>query len=298
MQQLNFSHITAQPVFEKLCNEKSIEVSALRLDRIHPVISGNKWFKLRNYLDEAVNLNKKTIITFGGAWSNHIIATAAACHIKGLNAIGIIRGEEPAVYSETLKAALQYGMKFCFISRKDFRNKKIPADISREDSCIIAEGGYGQKGAEGFSTALNYCHKNYFTHFICAVGTGTMMAGLIKSALPEQTILGIPVLKNNPDLLRGIKQLLTTEESEKNFGFIEGYHFGGYAKYTAPLIGFMNSFFTESGVPTDFVYTGKLFYATEQLLRENYFAPESKILVLHSGGLQGNTSLPAGTLIF
>jgi 1-aminocyclopropane-1-carboxylate deaminase len=298
MQELNFNNIRIQPVVNELSRAKNISASVLRLDNLHPVISGNKWFKLRYYIEEAKKQDKKTVVTYGGAWSNHIVAAACACSLNNLKCIGIIRGEEPAVYSCTLKAAKEYGMEFYFISRNDYRTKELPAGINAEEVYIIPEGGYGEKGAAGFATALEYCDKYSFSHFICAVGTGTMMAGIIKAVSPDQQVIGIPVLKNNPELLTAINHLLNSEEQQKKFELIEDYHFGGYAKQTPELIRFMNSFYNESGVPTDFVYTGKLFYAMKQLIQENYFEQGSKILIIHSGGLQGNTSLPKGTLIF
>jgi 1-aminocyclopropane-1-carboxylate deaminase len=298
MQELNFNNIRIQPIVNELCSAKNISASVLRLDNLHPVISGNKWFKLRYNIEEAIKLNKKTIVTYGGAWSNHIVAAACACSSNNLNCIGIIRGEEPTVYSETLKAAKEYGMQFYFISRNDYRAKELPAGINAEEVYLIPEGGYSEKGAAGFATALDNCDKYSFTHFICAVGTGTMMAGIIKAVSDKQEVIGIPVLKNNPELLPAINHLLNNEEQQKKFKLIQGYHFGGYAKHTPELIRFMNSFYNESAIPTDFVYTGKLFYAVNQLIQENYFDPGSRILIIHSGGLQGNASLQKGTLIF
>jgi len=298
MRDLQFNNIIEQPVFQSLCEEKNISATVLRLDLIHPVISGNKWFKLRYYLDEAKQQNKQTIVTFGGAWSNHIVAVACACSLNGLKCICIIRGEEPAIYSDTLKVAAEHGMNLYFISRDDYRQKKIPAELNKTDAYIIPEGGYGEKGAEGFATALDYCDKSNFTHFICAVGTGTMMAGIIKAVLNEQQVIGIPVLKNNPELLPAINILLKENDLQKNYKLVDDSHFGGYAKHTPELLQFMNSFYSESAIPTDFVYTGKLFFAVKQLIGENYFDPGSRLLVIHSGGLQGNNSLAAGTLIF
>jgi 1-aminocyclopropane-1-carboxylate deaminase len=298
MQELNFNNIKLQPIVNELCSAKNISASVLRLDSLHPVISGNKWFKLRYYIEESIKQNKKTIVTYGGAWSNHIVAAACACSFNNLKSVGIIRGEEPGVFSDTLKAAKEYGMQFYFISRNDYRTKELPSTIIAKEVYIIPEGGYGEKGAVGFATALEFCDKNNFTHFICAVGTGTMMAGIIKAVSPGQQVIGIPVLKNNPQLLPAINLLLNNEEQQKKFKLIESYHFGGYAKQTPELIGFINSFYNESAIPTDFVYTGKLFYAVNQLIQENYFAAGSKLLIIHSGGLQGNASLPKGTLIF
>ena len=298
MQELNFNNIKIQPLVNELYSAKNISASVLRLDTLHSVISGNKWFKLRFYIEEAKGQNKNSIVTYGGAWSNHIVATACSCSHNNLKSVGIIRGEEPLVYSDTLKAAREYGMQFYFISRSDYRTKEFPAGINAEEVYIIPEGGFGEKGAAGFATALEYCNKNNFTHFICAVGTGTMMAGIIKAVSGKQEIIGIPVLKNNSELLPAITRLLTEDEQQKKFKLIESYHFGGYAKQTKELTGFMNSFYNESGIPSDFVYTGKLFYAVNRLIQENYFEPGSTILIIHSGGLQGNASLQKGTLIF
>lgn len=298
MTELQFDNIIVQPVFKNLSADKKIAVAILRLDRVHPVISGNKWFKLKFYIEDAKRQNKKKLITFGGAWSNHIVATACAASLNNLQATGIIRGDESASYSNTLNAARDYKMEFRFISREEYRKKNILPDLLTDDAYIIAEGGYGKMGAEGFSTALEYCDKNSFTHFVCAVGTGTMMAGIIKSISGHQQVIGIPVLKNNNDLLPAIKQLLTPGERLKNFILIEDYHFGGYAKHNSDLTSFMNSLYRESKIPTDIVYTGKFLWGINDLIRKNYFPANSHILVIHSGGLQGNTSLPQGTLIF
>ena len=298
MQEIKFENIIIQPVVKPFSHKKNISVSVLRLDLLHPVISGNKWFKLRFYIDEAKRLNKKRIITYGGAWSNHIVATACACSQHTLNAVGIIRGEEPAEYSGTLKAAKGFGMEFIFLNRKDYQTKTFPLIKDTETDYIVPEGGYGIKGAEGFSTALGYFDKNEFTHFVCAVGTGTMMAGLIKAAGDGQQVVGISVLKNNYDLLPAVNNLLTVNEQLKKIELVQNYHFGGYAKYTSELLEFMNSFYTQSGIPSDFVYTGKLFFGVSDLAEKNYFPPGSKILAIHSGGLQGNSSLKKGTLIF
>jgi 1-aminocyclopropane-1-carboxylate deaminase len=280
--------------------DKAVQLAVLRLDKIHPVISGNKWFKLRFYLEEALQQEKKTIVTFGGAYSNHIVATALACQLTGFSSVGIIRGERPVLLSHTLEAAQGYGMQLYFQNRRDYREKKFPADYdsATADTYIIPEGGYGKKGADGAATIMDYCKQQAFTHICCAAGSGTTMAGLVKAATHQQQVLGISVLKNNFALFDEIKNLLTDSEKEKNFRLLQDYHFGGYAKYTAALITFMNNFFLSTGLPTDFVYTGKLFYAILDMLQKDFFPPGSKILVIHSGGLQGNQSLPAGMLAF
>jgi 1-aminocyclopropane-1-carboxylate deaminase len=275
--------------------ENGIHVFVLRLDKIHPVISGNKWFKLKYYLEDALKQEKKTIVTFGGAWSNHIVATAAACHMQGIASVGIIRGEEPAEYSATLKQAKEYGMEFHFLSRRDYADKKIPQSLDIAGCYLVAEGGYGAKGAKGAGEILEF-NKQAFTHCCCAVGTGTMMAGLIQKLSPEQKLVGISVLKNHSGLDHAVRSL--TGPAKQNWQIIHDYAFGGYAKDDRTLIQFMNDFYKRTGVPSDFVYTAKLFFAVEDLIKNKFFPGGSTLLLVHSGGLQGNQSLTKGTLIY
>ncbi len=279
-----------------LYTSKDLQVSVSRLDKIHPLVSGNKWFKLRYYLEDAVNQKKKTIVTYGGAWSNHILATAAACNRSGLNAIGIIRGEEPANLSATLSQAKELGMQLIFISRDNYQHKKKPGQLTGDDYYFIPEGGYGLKGAMGAASILEHCNKETYTHFCCAAGTGTMTAGLLLGSSPPDQIVSISVLKNNIELEKCIGQF--APGSKQRLDIHHGYHFGGYAKYNAALITFMNEFYTQTNIPSDFVYTGKLFYAVNDLVQTNYFPAGSSILMIHSGGLQGNNGLKKGTLIF
>ena len=269
----------------------------LRLDLLHPVISGNKWFKLKEYLKDAQQLHKKRIITFGGAYSNHIVATAAAGKQAGLKSTGIIRGERPPVLSQTLIDALSFGMELVFVCRADYKVKNIPAEIIDDDSYIINEGGYGAKGMQGAEAILQQTDLSAYTHIIAAVGTGTTLAGLINASEPHQKIIGIPVLKNNFSLQKEIEALLP-KKKHQCITLIHDYHFGGYAKYNAELLQFINDWYRQNKIPSDFVYTGKLFFALDDLVKKNYFPPQSKILAIHSGGLQGNRSLPKGTLIF
>ncbi len=293
MTALSFDQITSDRISS--FNNHHIEVEVLRLDKVDKVISGNKWFKLRYYIEEAKANDKKGILTFGGAWSNHIVATAAACQLHGLQSIGIIRGEESLYLSNTLKMANDMGMQLVFIPRSSYQKKEIPASLDVTNYAIVDEGGYGRPGANGASTILNWCAKSY-THYCCAVGTGTMMAGIINSVSSGQQVVGISVLKNNFSLPSLVRSLL--DGDKKNWTILHDYSFNGYAKHTPELLQFMNAFYRRTGVPTDFVYTGKLFYAVTDLVEKNYFPPGSKILVIHSGGLQGNTSLKEGTLLF
>lgn len=275
--------------------EKDVEVAVLRLDKLHPVISGNKWFKLRFYLGHAVKQQKKGLLTFGGAWSNHIVATAAACRLQGLQAIGIIRGEEPSLYSAALEEAKQAGMQLHFITRADYKEKKIPAGINISEYLLVPEGGYGEEGAKGASTMLEIPDRS-FTHYICAAGTGTMTAGLINAAPAGSEVISISMLKNNHELEGMITPLL--QPAHSSWQLLHEYSFGGYAKHTPGLLQFMNEFYAGTGIPSDFVYTAKLFYAVSDLIKKSFFPAGSRLLVIHSGGLQGNRSLPKGTLIF
>lgn len=296
MQNIDFKNITTDKLSLPLLAEKKVDADVLRLDKIHPLISGNKWFKLRYYLEEAQLNGRRTIVTYGGAWSNHLLATAAACKINTLSCYGIIRGEEATTLSPTLTNARELGMQLVFISREEYRAGKIPAEFDNDDNYFILEGGYGIKGAEGAATILDYCTKENYSHICCAAGTGTMTAGLIINSLPSQKVVSISVLKNNITLEEKIKQLAT--DKENNFQLIHDYHFGGYAKYKPGLIDFMNQFYRQTTIPSDFVYTGKFFFGVTDLVSNNFFPEGSKLLLIHSGGLQGNASLSKGTLIF
>ncbi|HEU0065260.1 MAG TPA: pyridoxal-phosphate dependent enzyme [Flavisolibacter sp.] len=274
-------------------------IDVLRLDLVDPVISGNKRFKLNKYLADAIKQHKNTLVTFGGAYSNHILAVAAAAKKLNLRSVGIIRGEKPSNFSITLNDAIEYGMQIHFTDRESYRNKKIPAEVIEKykDAYIINEGGYGELGAEGIKNMMDTINHSSYSLIICAVGSGTTMAGIINALNPIQQCLGISVMKNNFSLEEQIK-LLTIKEKQHQFTLLHHYHFGGYAKYSDELIDFMNNFFTNTGIPTDFVYTAKLFYAVNHLLNGNLLSAATKILVIHSGGLQGNRSLESGTLIF
>jgi 1-aminocyclopropane-1-carboxylate deaminase len=279
--------------------EKKINVDVLRLDRIHPIISGNKWFKLKYYIEEARKTAKKHILTFGGAYSNHIIATAAAGKLFDLRTTGIIRGEKPKKLSPALNQATEHGMTLIFVPREAYRKKQIPAEIDNTNELyLIDEGGYGANGARGAAEILHHCEKEKYSHIACAVGTSTMLAGVIKAILPVQEAIGISVLRNNLQLENHLFNLLNPPEKEKKLRLFHQYHFGGYAKYSAELVCFMNDFYKTTGIPSDFVYTAKLFYAILDMIGNNLFPEGSNILAIHSGGLQGNLSLTKGKLIF
>lgn len=294
---VDIKKVYTQTIEAKWLLEKNLRLDVLRLDVIDKIISGNKWFKLKYYLQDAVEKGVETIATFGGAYSNHIIAIAYACKLAGIKSVGIIRGEKPEKLSHTLLMAHEYGMDMHFVSRLAYRNKEtIKADFS--NVYWVNEGGYGIKGMVGAKEILPLTNdgKSY-SHIVCAVGTGTMMAGIIEASNDHQEVIGISVMKGNNELLKNISGL-TGKNPGKKYKIIEGYHFGGYAKHPPELIDFMNSTFKKHQLPTDIIYTSKTFYAVEQMILNNTFPPGSKIIMIHSGGLQGNLSLPVNSLCF
>ena len=300
---INYKAASIDPIELPEFKRSGIQADALRLDKIHPVISGNKWFKLKHYLTEARQKKAAGLITFGGAYSNHIVATACAAFQSGSKSIGFIRGENGLHPSPSLQLAKQFGMKLEFICRQDYKRRSDPDFIKSTmkkypDFHFIPEGGSGMTGIKGCMEMLALVEKNRYSHILCAIGTGTMYNGLAIASEPQQYIVGIPVLKGMKNLSDiGGEQYI--DRQKLNFCKIEdGYHFCGYAKKKPALIDFMNRLYQLSGIPTDFVYTAKLFYAATDLANKKYFSPGARLLIIHSGGLQGNLSLPAGSLRF
>ena len=262
----------------------------IKLDYLnHPHISGNKYRKLKYNLLEAKRLNTYTLLTFGGAFSNHIAAVAAAGKAFGFKTIGVIRGEELADKipdNSTLAFAKQQGMHFHFISRETYRHKTSESFIEDlklkfGDFYILPEGGTNALAVKGCKEILTEADKS-FDYICCAVGTGGTISGLINSSLPEQKILGFPALKG--DFLR---EEISKFANTSNWELITEYHFGGYAKINNELISFINSFKETYKVPLDPVYTGKMLFGIFDLMHRGYFPEGSKILAIHTGGLQG-----------
>jgi len=276
-----------QPVLIDLPN--NIRLTVKREDLLHPHISGNKFRKLKYNILEAKAKNKSCLLTFGGAFSNHIAATAAAGSEYNFNTIGIIRGEELVSKigeNPTLSFAQAKGMKLEFISREAYRNKTENYFIEslREqfgDFYLVPEGGTNELAIQGCEEILDEGDIG-FTHICCAVGTGGTISGIINSALPHQKVIGFPALKG-----AGLSDDICKFARKGNWELAEGYHFGGYGKVTEELITFMNDFYSTSGILLDPVYTGKLFFGVIDLVRNGYFPENSDILLIHTGGLQG-----------
>lgn len=295
---VNFNVIDIQHIDAAWLQQKEILLDVLRLDKMHEIVSGNKWFKLKYYLRQAKANNKTTIATFGGAWSNHIIATAFAAKEAGLKSVGIIRGEKPAILSETLQLALTYGMELLYVTREQYRHKEaLIRTFTNEDWFWVNEGGIGSLGVKGASEILTLTDRSRYTHIIAAVGTGTMLAGLILSSTKSQQIIGINSMKGNTALEEQVLKLLPAN-AQNNFTIFHNYHFGGYGKHPPQLIDFINNTYNQHQLPLDIVYTSKTFFAIKDLAEKTFFKPASKILMIHSGGLQGNKSLPPQVLAF
>ena len=275
-----------------------IQLDVLRLDELHPIVSGNKWFKLKYYLQQAQEQNADRIASFGGPYSNHLVALAFAAKKYNLQSVGYVRSNEDEPITPTLQEAKQYGMHLNFLGRNNFQLLKTELlnNNDTNNTYFIDEGGYGILGAKGAATILSNEKTNSYSHILCAVGTGTMMAGLINAAKPHQQVIGIPVLKNEATIRDEITQLITNKEIP--FTLLHDFHLGGYAKTNQAQFDFMNQLWATEKIPTDMVYTSKVFMAVKSLLANNYFSPTAQILMIHSGGLQGNRSLPTGTLLF
>jgi 1-aminocyclopropane-1-carboxylate deaminase len=268
---------------------KTVSLFIRREDLIHPFVSGNKFRKLKYNLLQAKSENKSTLLTFGGAFSNHIAAVASAGQTLGFKTIGIIRGEEIGSKindNPTLSFAQQAGMQLKFITREEYRCKEDILFLNKlqqqfGDFYLIPEGGTNALAVKGCEEILQK-EDNDFDYICCAIGTGGTISGIINSALPHQKVLGFPALKGE-FLNNEIKKW--TQNS--NWELISDYHFGGYAKVNDELIQYINTFYQNNKVPLDPIYTGKMLFGIEALIANNYFPEGSKIIAIHTGGLQG-----------
>lgn len=265
-----------------------------REDQIHPLVSGNKFRKLKYNIQEAVKQKHTTLLTFGGAFSNHILATAAAGNLKELQTVGVIRGDELGINSSktleanpTLRTASELGMKFEFVSREEYRNKTSARFLHKlqekyEDFYLIPEGGTNDLAVKGCEEILEK-EDDQFNYICSCVGTGGTISGIINSAQKHQKILGFPALKGS--FLKNDIQRYS--KFKDNWELINDYHFGGYGKYSDELIHFMNRFKKITQIPLDPIYTGKMMFGVVDMIKNKLFPAGSKILIIHTGGLQG-----------
>ncbi|MDV2486394.1 1-aminocyclopropane-1-carboxylate deaminase/D-cysteine desulfhydrase [Acinetobacter johnsonii] len=279
----------AQTIPYQQITVEGFEISIKRLDLVHPHISGNKFFKLKYNLLAAQQQGYKKLLTFGGAYSNHIAATAYAAQLFGFESLGIIRGEELASKSlnATLNTAQQFGMQLQFVSREVYRQKQSPAYLAQlqqdyPEYYVIPEGGTNPLAIQGCAEILSDADRQNYALICCAVGTGGTIAGLIKASHSQQQVLGFSALKGD-FLCREIQQL--TEK--RNWQITDQYCCGGYAKTTPELLQFIRTFEQQYDIPLEQIYTGKMLLGLTDLIQQGSFPKDHRILVIHSGGLQG-----------
>lgn len=272
-----------------LANTSDVNLFIKREDLVHPIISGNKFRKLKYNLEEAKNQNHQTLLTFGGAFSNHIVAVAGAGKEFGFQTIGVIRGEELASKIEdnpSLSLAASLGMQFKFVDRTTYRNKtdeSFTAKLSNEFGpfYLIPEGGTNSLAVKGCEEILSDETK-IFDYICVAVGTGGTLSGIINASQLHQKIIGFSSLKGD-FLTNDISKFV----SKSNWYINCEYHFGGYGKVSDELISFINQFYSEQQIPLDPIYTGKMMFGVMDMIEKKLFPKGSKILVIHTGGLQG-----------
>ncbi len=281
----------------------AIHLDVLRLDLVHPLVSGNKWYKLKYNLDDCLKHGVRTVVSFGGAWSNHLHALAAACQVVGVEVVGVIRGHKPDVLSPSLKDMQAMGMRLHFVTREAYRRRydaEFHSELIETLGCdpavtrIIPEGGSNASAMQGCAEILSLhdIQPGDYDCIAAACGTGATLAGLILGAEGKGRFLGVPVLKGGDFLVQDIRKRLMDFDCEyQNWQLRTEFHCGGYARQTDELQQFIRRFSEETGVPLDRVYTGKLFFALEQLVASGDILPGSRILAIHTGGLQGNRSL-------
>ena len=279
--------VPLQKVTDSLIQEKGLDVFIKREDLIHDRISGNKWRKLYYNLQEATAKKHPNLLTFGGAYSNHIAATAAAGKQFGFQTIGIIRGEAVQPLNSTLQYAVDCGMQLRYVSREDYRDKTTKSFAEKylldfSDCYLIPEGGTNSLAVKGCEEILSDVEID-FDFVCCAVGTGGTISGLINSLKPHQSVLGFPSLKSADFLTEEIAKYVSNSQWTLNLD----YHFGGYAKVNKALIDFINNFKTTHHIPLDPVYTGKMLFGLWDLIEKDYFRSGSTIIAIHTGGLQG-----------
>ncbi|WP_458627657.1 1-aminocyclopropane-1-carboxylate deaminase/D-cysteine desulfhydrase [Winogradskyella sp. PC D3.3] len=274
---------------ELLIPHTTINITIKREDLIHPFISGNKYRKLKFNIKEVQKLKSNALLTFGGAFSNHIAAVAYAGKEYGIPTIGVIRGEElrlKSVLNPTLQFAKSCGMVFKFVSRADYKQKTTAVFLDQlrtefGDVYVLPEGGTNDLAIKGCEEILEGDDFN-FDYICCAVGTGGTISGLINTSKKHQKILGFPALKGD-----FLQEDIRKFANQENWKLVTDYHFGGYGKIKPELITFINTFKRQFNIPLDPIYTGKMLFGIFDLMALGYFSTDSKILVIHTGGLQG-----------
>lgn len=284
-----------EPIIQEIkhgLKSDSVRLFVKREDMIHPVISGNKWRKLRYNLEQAKKQGHQVLLTFGGAYSNHIHATAGAARQFGFKSMGIIRGEEHLPLNPTLKQATEMGMELYYLDRSTYRNKHSEGVIKDLEDLfgkfyLVPEGGTNELAINGAAEIVRGIEAD-FDYVVAACGTGGTITGIITGLEGKAQAIGISVLKGEFLKDEVSKWLSSTGRSGLvKWEINDDYHFGGYAKYNEKLIRFINDFKIKNKVPLDPVYTGKMMFAVTDLINKGYFSARSRVLAIHTGGLQG-----------
>ncbi|QMU31672.1 1-aminocyclopropane-1-carboxylate deaminase/D-cysteine desulfhydrase [Adhaeribacter radiodurans] len=282
-----------QLISETLLQEKQITLYLKREDLLHSAISGNKWRKLKYNLIEAKKQQKNTLLTFGGAYSNHIAAVAAAGQEYNFKTIGFIRGEPHEPLNPTLQLAQNCGMQLHYLDRTTYRQKQDPAfqenlEIQYPDAYFLPEGGTNLLAVKGCTEVIADIPIQ-FNYICCAAGTGGTLAGIIASLNGHAQVLGFPALKGGEFLTNDVAAFIKQYNGQEyhNWQLQTNYHFGGYAKVKPGLIAFMQAFKATHHISLEPVYTGKMLYGIYDLIQQDFFKPGSTIVAIHTGGLQG-----------
>ena len=287
------NRVIIQPLNEEWYQHRVAGMDMLRLDLLHPVVSGNKWYKLRLNIKHALEGGFKTIVTFGGGFSNHLVATAYAARIFGIKAIGIVRGKYDML-TPSLIQCKDAGMELIFVSQEDYNNKHEPEWAKKmvahfDEIFIVPEGGANEWGRAG-AGLINRFIKNTHTHVAVSVGSGTTLIGLRNKINERQQILGFAPMKQGLYLKEYISEHIQ-KDMNRNWQLFDQWHCGGFGKWNDDLLGFMNDFYAVNNIPLDIAYTSKMMYGIKDMLQSGFFAKEDKILCIHTGGLQGNASV-------
>ncbi len=291
----DFSAPVLDAIDDPILRERKITLRMLRLDRIHPLVSGNKWYKLKHNLLAARAESHNTVLSFGGAYSNHIVALAAASKLSGLRSIGVIRGEAPKVLNPALQFAEQQGMTLHFISRSDYRYKAEPEFIETlarrfGDFYLIPEGGsnlLGIKGCAEIASHLHWQRVNTPHIVLMACGTAATLTGVLSAASSDCELIGVSVLKGPDSLSPQVNSWLHTLGCipAARWSINTQFHHGGYGKTNPALDEFMDCFEARTGIALEHVYTGKMMWGLYQMIESGEIAPGSELIALHTGGL-------------
>ncbi len=278
-----FNQSKVEPLQSAIFNGLNLDI--LRDDLIHPIVSGNKWRKLKYIVQHIQNNGIEHVVTFGGAYSNHLVAVAFVCNYLGIKSSAFIRGDEQRTQNHYEKICLENDMQLLPVSRAEYRNKELLFKTyygQMENCMMIDEGGNHELALLGCKEILDELDKVY-NYIILSLGTGTTMEGLVKGIISKNIstkIIGISALKNNFELDKRLEKY-----NPNSWAIFHDYHRGKYGKIDEELVQYIQKFYLETSIKLDTIYTGKMLMAVEDLFEKKYFKPTDKILLVHTGGL-------------